>query len=163
MKNRLLFFRICNTLLLTWFVAITTLLLLFMIRVGLSPEDLPSFAAVLGSLLIIAVNHLLNLWMLQRYYPDREMPVRFRRWHGVMTVLYALSLVLLLVLTYYGLRDIYRYPRVSFLVQFLLWGTAAGGLCGCWMVILQHRLRNRIQRAYAGAMREMIDKIGESN
>jgi hypothetical protein len=159
---RLSFFRIGNTLLLIWFVALISLLVLFVINAGISQADLPSFGALLGSLVIIALNHVLNLWMLQRYYPDREMSVRFRRGHGIITVLYAVSLVFLLVLLYYGLRDIYRYPHASLLVRFLLWGTLAGGLIGCVMVFVQHRLRGHIRRAYAGSLRDMIDNIGQT-
>jgi membrane-bound metal-dependent hydrolase YbcI (DUF457 family) len=117
------------------------------------------------ALLIIALNGFLNIYLLQRFYPDKLLPRSLKRLNAVSLALNILAAIGMLILCIYGAslefsRD-YSYKgndsrgKIALAVIFSLW------LVQVMVLVMQGQLPVLISRNNREKMSSLIDSIGQ--
>ena len=113
--------------------------------------------------LVITLNGFLNIYLLQRFFPDRLLPAGIKRLHVLSLLLNVLVAIGLLVLCIYAAsveltsdyeeRDV--SGRIALAVIFFLW------LVQVIVLIMQGQLPGIISRNNREKMDSLIDSIGQ--
>jgi len=113
--------------------------------------------------LAITLNGFLNIYLLQRFFPDKLLPVTIKRLHVLSLVLNILIAIGLLILCIYGAslefsnnyegRDV--SGKIALAVIFFLW------LVQIIILIMQGQLPGVISRNNREKMDSLIDSIGQ--
>ena len=121
-----------------------------------------SFAFLFG-FLVVTLNGFLNIYLLQRFFPDKLLPVTIKRLHVLSLVLNILIAIGLLILCIYGAslefsnnyegRDV--SGKIALAVIFFLW------LVQIIILIMQGQLPGVISRNNREKMDSLIDSIGQ--
>jgi hypothetical protein len=117
------------------------------------------------ALLIIALNGFLNIYLLQRFYPDKLLPLSVKRLNAVSLALNILAAIGILILCIYGasleFRSDYNYRgrdasgKIALAIIFFLW------LVQVVILVMQGRLPGIISRNNREKMNSLIDSIGQ--
>jgi len=113
--------------------------------------------------LVITLNGFLNIYLLQRFFPDRLLPASVKRLHVLSLLLNVLVAIGLLVLCIYGasveLTNDYEERdasgKIALAVIFFLW------LVQVIVLIMQGQLPGIIRRNNREKMDSLIDSIGQ--
>jgi len=114
-------------------------------------------------MLMIALNGLLNIYVLQRYFPDKLLPGAIRRLNVLCLIVNFLVSVVILIFCFYaatfefssynGEQD--QQGKIALVILFFLW------LVQVVVLIMQTRLPGIINRNNRKKMDSLIDSIGQ--
>ena len=125
--------------------------------------DLLILCSVLFSLLVIPVNGFLNIYVLQRFFPDKSLPRGVKTMNAICITLSVLVAIAWLIFTIYGATQefgSYEYERDSVgkttvIVLFFFW------VLQVIVLIMQGQLIRTIGRNNRESMHSLIDSIGQ--
>lgn len=120
------------------------------------------FAFMFG-LLVIPMNGFLNIYVLQKFFPDKLLPGAIRSMNSISLVLNILVAVAWLVLTVYGATIAfghYSYEsdsvgKLTVAILSLLW------IAQVAVLVMQGQLNRTISRNNRDSMHSLIDSIGQ--
>src|SRR5262245_51715526 len=125
-------------------------------------SDYAIAALTLISLLVITMNGFLNIYILQRFFPDKLVPEGTRRLNTISIVINGIVAAGILLLCIYAAsvefsgsyetRDV--AGEIALAILFLLW------IVQVVVLIMQSQLPGLINRNNGKKMRSMIDSIG---
>jgi hypothetical protein len=124
-----------------------------------------AFFIVVFTLLIVTLNGFLNIYILQRFYPDKLLPLSVKRLNAVSLALNILAAIAILILCIYAaswvFRSDYTYGRrdasgkIALAIIFFLW------LVQVMVLVMQGQLPVLISRNNREKMSSLIDSIGQ--
>jgi hypothetical protein len=144
------------------FICFILLLIDFLNRFNRS-SNLPIVFGFLFGLLIIPINGFLNIYVLQRFFPDKLLPRGVKNLNSISIILNTLVGIAWLILTIYGATiafDHYSYEsdpvsRLAVLLLGLLW------IIQVIVLIMQAQLSRTITRNNRQSIHSLIDSIGQ--
>ena len=121
-----------------------------------------AFAFMFG-LLVITVNGFLNIYILQRFFPDKLLPPGVKRLNSISLVVNSVASVALLLLCIYGAKEEFGADRedessrgkIAVFSFFFMWLTQV------IVLIMQGQLPGTISRNNRESMDSLIDSIGQ--
>ena len=142
-------------------------LIVFIARIAntYSGEKHPPYSFItvfLIALLIILLNGLLNIHILQRFYPDKLFAKGAKLLNSILTVLNIIVNIGFLLVCIYGASEELgekgnRAGRIGLGLFFFLW------LLQLAVLIMQMQLAGRIKRNNRESINSLIDSIGQKN
>jgi hypothetical protein len=116
----------------------------------------------LAGLLAIILNGFLNIYLLQRFFPDRLVPEGVHRLNTISIVLNSLLSIGLLIWNIYITSELFSYryriptaQKITLAIFFVLW------MVQVVILVLQVQLPGLINRNNRDKMNSMIDSIGQ--
>jgi len=121
-----------------------------------------AFAFLFG-LLVIAVNGFLNIYILQRFFPDKLLPPGIKRLNSISLVVNVVASVGLLLLCIYGAKEEFgpgnedksSGGKIALFSFFFMWVTQV------IVLIMQGQLPGTISRNNRESIDSLIDSIGQ--
>lgn len=112
---------------------------------------------------MIALNCFLNIYILQRFFPDKLIPLATRRLHLIIMLITGLVSVALLIICLYAAIDDYgeEYDEVGRTGRIFLLAFSTMLIVQLVVLVMQGRLPGLIRRNNHNKMHSMIDSIGE--
>ena len=126
--------------------------------------DLLIFISVLFSLLVIPVNGFLNIYVLQRFFPDKSLPRGVKTMNTICIILSVLVAIAWLIFTIYGATQEFgsrdyetdsAAGKITVIVLFFFW------ILQVIVLIMQGQLVRTIGRNNRESMHSLIDSIGQ--
>ena len=106
-------FRIANYLILLISLAITGVGTYFFIGSSLNSADVFYFIIFAAGGLVLILNYSINIFLLERYYPDGELPGSLLMWNTIILLLSCLAVGFLTLVFAVEFYDIVLAPRYS--------------------------------------------------
>ena len=144
------------------FICFALLLIDFLTRFNRSGNFLIAFAVLFG-LLVIPINGFLNIYVLQRFFPDKLLPRGVKNLNSISIILNVLVALAWLILTIYGATlafGPYSYEndaigKLTVIILAFLW------ILQVIVLIMQGQLNRTIGRNNRQSMHSLIDSIGQ--
>jgi hypothetical protein len=112
-------------------------------------------------LLIITLNAFVNIVIIQRYFPEKLIPLAFRRLHTILLIISSLLTIALVILCMLSIKEVFgtNYGTSTPKITFLL--TVFYSLLLIITLVMQAQLPGQINRNNRKKMESLIDSIGE--
>ncbi len=128
-----------------------------------SYSDFLLIFVILFGLLMITINGLLNIYVLQRFFPDKLIPATVKRLNIVSLVTNILVAIGILIVCVYGATEVFgpgedgrdNSSKIVLVILSFLW------LIQVVVLFMQGQLPGIISRNNRQKMRSLIDSIGE--
>ena len=113
--------------------------------------------------LIAITNNLLNQFILRNHYPDKELPKPLRVIHNIVSIFYALYLVLLFrqIISFTNEIKNFSDQGTEFLIFFYC--LVLFLIMGIVLLVMQAGLKPEIVRSYNNKIAETINHIGNNS
>jgi hypothetical protein len=118
---------------------------------------------LLSGLLMITLNGFLNIYLIQRFFPDKLLPISVKRLNILSLVLNILVAIGVLILCIYGASEEFSRSsegrdtsgKLALAIIFVLW------LVQVVILVMQGQLPGLISRNNRESMHSLIDSIGQ--
>jgi len=142
------------------------ILLVFLVikysHTGHSSEDYLIFWIFTFALSVMIINSLLNISLLQRFYPDKLLPPVFKRLHMMFSILSGIIAAGMCIVCVYGALEMSntdtRIKSRGWIVLSIFFVTM---IIQVITLVMQVQLPRRVTRNGRNSMRSLIDSIGQ--
>ena len=155
-------FRILNLIQLIYGIGFFLFITFNMFRRGYQADDFPFLSIPLG-FFFMACNNYLNLFILSNFFPNKSLPLSFKRLHTasfVISLLFSIALAILLIPA--SIEEFGDGQNSS------LWDGKIVIVClffilGNWVyvLIMQVKLKQLIRKRYEMSLQQLLDSIGQ--
>jgi hypothetical protein len=133
-------------------------------RTGRSTEDYTIFWIVISTLFVITINGFLNVFLLQRYYPDKLVPGKIKKL-SLLSFTFAIVVTIgLVIMNIAGIIEVLNKQTPDFDTgsdKIVLLILALMLILQLAIVIMQGQLPRLLQRNHQNSMLSLIDSIGQ--